>query len=287
MRFELFWKNGMTSQVEGNGIADAFTKQGYKKSDMEKLSHYTQIVTSERPSKEKQNEIIPKLQKLLALATSPNEHEAKLAMEKAVDLMEKYSLSMSDVEEQNGRTINEKLTNVSIGGMGARKVSWETVLAGSIARTFDSEVVIHNYRVYDSMNKSNSEWGFSFLGFKADVEMAIWLHKYVRRSVHKLAHKYKNIADRNTFAHGMVSSIHTRLQSMYKKRNEVTDCKALVVVKGNAVKKYMKEQFPKLLKGAKYTMSGSRDAWSNGIEAGNKIGLAKPLNGTSSVKQLN
>lgn len=44
-----------------------------------------------------ENDIIEKIQKLLALATSPNEYEARLATEKANELLIKYNLKMQDV----------------------------------------------------------------------------------------------------------------------------------------------------------------------------------------------
>jgi hypothetical protein len=46
------------------------------------------------------NPIIDKIRKLLALGSSPNEHEASLAMQKAAELMERHSIEMATVESR-------------------------------------------------------------------------------------------------------------------------------------------------------------------------------------------
>jgi len=47
-----------------------------------------------------QEQVIEKIKKLLALAASPNEHEAKSAMEMAQRLMSEYSVGINDTVEQ-------------------------------------------------------------------------------------------------------------------------------------------------------------------------------------------
>lgn len=45
--------------------------------------------------------IIDKIQKLLRLSTSPNEHEASLALQRAHELLSKYNLSTADLKEES------------------------------------------------------------------------------------------------------------------------------------------------------------------------------------------
>ncbi len=54
------------------------------------------------PETKTRDTIIEKIQKLLALATSNNEHEASLAMEKAQELLLRHNLSMAEVEVVGG-----------------------------------------------------------------------------------------------------------------------------------------------------------------------------------------
>ncbi len=246
---------------------------------------------NERIDPEEQKKMVDKLQKLLALATSPNENEAVLAMDKAAELMEKYSLSMADIAE-NGKTqsekIKENLVREDIPGLGTRRALWESILANGISKAFDVKLVSRPYATYDK-DFNKVDWSLCFMGFKADVEISIWLHKYLRRTIsRKSTTTYTSKNDRNNFAHGMVNSINKRLQEMYTKRNVISDCKALVVVKDKAVSAFSKEQFPKLQSGGKINLTGNRSAYVHGISEGEKVSLSRPLNGSSTnQKKLN
>lgn len=238
---------------------------------------------TERLSKEEQAKMVSKLQKLLALATSPNENEAVSAMDKAAELMEKFSLSMADISENGNNKpgkIRENLVREDIPGMGKRRDLWESVLANGISKAFDVKLV---NKPYPSLDKNNvrMEWSLCFMGFKADVEISIWLHKYLRRTIGRMStSSYSNLNERNNFAHGMVSSICERLRKMYDKRNVISDCKALVVVKDQAVKEFTAEHFPKLIKSQGVQLKGNRSAYVHGVEEGKKVNLSQPLNGT-------
>lgn len=58
-------------------------------------------------TKNSMEQVVEKIQKLLALANSDNENEAKLASKKAHELMIKYNLSASEVEMINKEYINK------------------------------------------------------------------------------------------------------------------------------------------------------------------------------------
>ena len=44
------------------------------------------------------NKVVERIKKLLSLASSPNEHEAKMAAEKANELLLRFNLTASEVE---------------------------------------------------------------------------------------------------------------------------------------------------------------------------------------------
>lgn len=236
-------------------------------------------------SEEERKKMVEKLQKLLALATSPVEAEAKLAMEKAVQLMEKYSLSMADIPQGQNLSQEEMLKKSMVtevvGGLGQKVRLWEAVLAGGIASAFDCMSVYHKNPVKEKNNPEYFYWGMSFVGTKFDVELAIWFHTYVRRSIGKLGkiHYPKNTEERDTFTVAMSNTIIARMKELYEKRNQLSDCKALIVVKTGAVEEYFHEQFPKLAKPTRVKVNGTRDAWMKGQEEGRKLNLSRPLNG--------
>jgi hypothetical protein len=64
----------------------------------------------ENMSNEQMKEVIKKVQKLLALAQSDNENEARLALQKAQELQAKYNIVFDqlDVEDESQKVIEEK-----------------------------------------------------------------------------------------------------------------------------------------------------------------------------------
>lgn len=79
------------------------------------------------------NKIIEKIQKLLSLSESSNEHEAEVAMLKAQEFLAKYKLSIKEVKEYKGYNskIQEKATDITF-----TKAKWKAQLAGAISDNF-------------------------------------------------------------------------------------------------------------------------------------------------------
>lgn len=76
-------------------------------------------------------DIIDRITKLLALATSPNEYEASAAAAKASELLTAHNLRLEDVKTSN------KLPDIPIEkkeiGSNSRKVHWKGGIANAIA----------------------------------------------------------------------------------------------------------------------------------------------------------
>ena len=84
----------------------------------------------------KSSKVVDKIQKLLALAQSPNEHEAKLALQKARQWMNEYELEWSQ------RTREASFSHRCLGPNKGRFDPWEKMLAGlrrSISCTCDMD----------------------------------------------------------------------------------------------------------------------------------------------------
>lgn len=76
-------------------------------------------------------DIIDRIQKLLALATSPNEHEAAQAAAKAQALLMQYNLSLEDVKSAERKANLIELEEIE---NHRRKVHWKGNLAVTIAK---------------------------------------------------------------------------------------------------------------------------------------------------------
>lgn len=74
-----------------------------------------------------------KIRKLLALAESSNEHEAKAALIKAHQLMAEHGLSVRDLREYTSQTVKKILTNI---GYTKRRDPWIVLLSGILATNY-------------------------------------------------------------------------------------------------------------------------------------------------------
>jgi hypothetical protein len=114
--------------------------------------------------------IIQRVQKLLALGQSDNQHESELAITRANELMTKHQLAMSDVEvnELKASAIIREAYTVPGQKM---KLLWIETLAYGVARMFDGVTLV---------NSSLHGTRFAFVGFPEDVELmkAMFEHLY-------------------------------------------------------------------------------------------------------------
>ena len=82
------------------------------------------------------NAVREKIGKLLSLATSPNEHEAHLAMEKARHLLLKYNLSLSDLSDGK-----ERYSLRQLGGCITRRQRYQSEIGHLLSEFFFVEVL--------------------------------------------------------------------------------------------------------------------------------------------------
>ena len=89
---------------------------------------------------------------------------------------------------------------------------------------------------------------------------------------------YKKIKEQDAYAYGMVVTINDRMKQLYKMRQEVmtSDCRDLVVVKTDAVKKCVHEQFPNLRRGRSFRVTDT-GALSHGRKDGHDVNLNRPV----------
>lgn len=107
--------------------------------------------------------IIEKIKKLLELAASPNENEARLAYNRAKDLMAKYSVDIT-AEDTKSKEIVEL---VYIPDFKSPNSLWDYMpqIALAIVKPFGVFVLMHNWA-----NKNSRK--MKFVGFKTNIEVA-------------------------------------------------------------------------------------------------------------------
>lgn len=227
--------------------------------------------------------IIDKLQKLLALAGSDNEHEAQLAMSKAEALMREHNLSVVDVAMNgSGATVESQ----HVYGVRKSFYRWERLLAANIADAFNGKSVRCEGRYFKSY--------FVFIAGRTDLiiitDLYQRLHDTVIRMSKNYGKKYKGYKDRqrivSSYQAGLVGTIISRLQQL--KVNMAPDDtknsygltgKELMVVKEKAVAQLLEQLFPNARDSKARSIKVHSDAYAQGKEDGKNVSLHRSVAG--------
>lgn len=224
-----------------------------------------------------------RLGKLLALAASPNENEAALAMEKARELMQKYNIRECDVDLE---TKSANISHFNVPGYTKKIVHWEVELAAGIARCFDGKVF---------KRKTSDGWSIEFFAAKTEAEIIKDLFTRLRRTVSKLSKAYteaKNGTEttRHNYAYGMIEQIFWRLKKIYDAISP--EDMAVVLVKETEIDKMVGSMFT--VTPEKNSTIHIRDAhaYYQGMEDAahinlSKMGAGKHITGGSHENQQN
>ena len=231
------------------------------------------------------NPIIEKIQKLLALANSSNEHEAALAAAHAQRLLSEHNLAMTDVEANLQRPQSADKVETTVAKTLPK---WVRNLSAGVCSAFDCQAIHHP-----------AQGKMTFIGVGADVQVASYTFSYLDRTVRKLCSSYmkyrvndSNLSNRNrelmrqSYYLGAISTINSQLVQQ-KVQTPITPG-ALVPIKEGLIKKAMSEL------GAIRTVRGRRSyinthAYSQGQSDGKNVSIHKGVaatGGHSSTKSL-
>lgn len=125
-----------------------------------------------------------KIRRLLALAESPNENEAKAALLKARELMARHKLTEKDVRDAEPQKVTRMLTDITCS---KRRDPWCVSLSAIIGENYCCKA-FHNH------SKGSQTQTVGFIGFEDDVALCAEIFKYavdcVRSEVKRIKRKY-------------------------------------------------------------------------------------------------
>jgi hypothetical protein len=172
--------------------------------------------------------LLEKIQKLLSLATSPNEHEAKLAAEKANELLIRHNLSLSDLTV--GESLSERYDNKPVyeGKVMSFETKWVMQLMNS---HFFVQPIYRSARKVPHNPKLNRPAHIWFVGTKTNVEVASYVFQFLCQKYKQLWKEYQTQTGahnhlKGSYYEGLTHGIHTQLSA---KRKQVETSMALVV----------------------------------------------------------
>lgn len=215
-------------------------------------------------------QVIDKVRKLLALATSSNEHEAAAAAAKAQELLLKYNIETRRLETEDATDsgiIVRRMTEHDFSG-------WRGQLIGAVCEATTTRVLLTKLGGKSKL--------YQIFGAPANCEIAEYLYSYLTKTLVKLSPKPVATAESHAFRMGAVHVIYTRLLETYKAVAQASaDTMALVVTTTEAIDAKVAEMYPKIGK-ARTARISDWDAYDRGRVAGKSIPLSRGLGaGTS------
>lgn len=232
---------------------------------------------------------IDRIQKLLALATSPYDGEAQSAMEKAGQLLVRAGLTMEEVQAQ--KTEDSRIEVVRVTERADRK-GWLESLAVHVAKTFDCEV-LKAHRTYS--DESLRRHVMIFIGLKRDVEIAASIFTYLTRQVNDLADGFRFSLGRSArgnghalevdaYRIGVVKTVGRRLREVFAAKTATIGSTELVLVKSQLVTAACKRFFPNVNTSRQTKKTGSYEAYQKGLTDGARVAINRMVDGRGQAR---
>ncbi len=224
---------------------------------------------------------INKVEKLLALAKSQNEHEAVLAMQKANELIEKYNLGKVTDHEQSPYTY----VIINQGKMCIKNYQRHIC---TILRDFFYIKVVYSF-LYDPLNDRECKT-IELLGTIENITIAEYCYHFIENKLAALwrlhKHKYQGNAIRakNSYYLGALKGFYVKLDRQKKNKKthravinstDIQTNKDLLAVEDRRLNDYVVKRFPRLVNCKSRTALIYTDSFDDGVKAGSKITIHK------------
>lgn len=215
---------------------------------------------------------IDRIRKLLALAQSPNQHEAELAAMTARRLMLKLNL---EVEQAAGPAERRRYGFRHLGRPSGRIFEHDRRLASILSKYFFVQSLwIPVYRPREGKRGTVLE----ICGLEANLLMAEHVHAFLSATATRLWSEYASSSrqgsnrDRQAFLAGVMRGFDAKLEAQSRQFQE----QGLVWVPTAELQGYFRRRYPRI---QTVHRSGARrnDAYSEGHRAGQEIVLSQPV----------
>lgn len=214
--------------------------------------------------------ILDRIRKLLALADSPNQHEAETAMRMAHRLMLKYNLEQP-ADDGSSRAYGFRHVGRSTGRISES----ESLLAALLGEFFFVQPIwVSVFRVQDNKRVSILE----ITGRHENLAMAEYVHGFLQHAAeslwreHKRKHDIASNADRRAFLAGVIRGFAEKL----KRERKTEESTGLVWVGDPLSERYFQCRHPRV-RTTRYGSSANSAAGGHGRAAGRDLVLSRPL----------
>jgi hypothetical protein len=230
-----------------------------------------------------QEQILEKVQKLLSLASSDNENEARIASAKASELLLKYNLSLSQVKdfqpEYEKKSVSDELLAFQ---------AHHLIICSLVQEFFMVKVLVTSTQ--GKFNRRTKV--ISFIGTQVNIQVTEYIYTYLDRMFPVLFDQYRRknydakLTDRKAYYVGLSRGICENLEATkFKVEQEA----GLVIVEDANLKKYVASISTKTVN-SRSSYSANPEALNAGMEAGRNLKIQRGISSSSSsdsIKNLN
>jgi predicted SprT family Zn-dependent metalloprotease len=223
-----------------------------------------------------QQKLVERIAKLLALAESPNRHEAEAAMAAAQRMMLRHQIDSSVAGASHDYSF------VHLGRPTGRVLEHDRLVAMILGKYFFVDVIwIPVYRPLEGKRGSVLE----VCGARANLEIAEYVHGFLHDRAERLWEEHKRIRgvranrDRRTFLAGVMAGFAEKLAQ----QESLNRCDGLVWVKDGNLSHYLRIRHPRI-RHVRHSGLRRTDAWARGRDAGREIVLHRPVRAAATAQ---
>ena len=233
-------------------------------------------------------QVIARLQKLLALAGSDNPNEAALAMDPAQALLREHDLSVADVAlDGSGAYVQE----CKVSSQGKTLAWWEWQMGGWIAEAFDGQVVRIASQGYGRADTLH------FFAARTDLAIIVDLFDRLRDTINRQAANHAKTVPGNgrkagkAYRAGMLNTLGKRLIALRDSTRPAPGSRTatglsgseLLVIKDKAVMQRLCKIYPRFrfIKFGQDIRPDDRTSYAQGLADGHKVNLHRSVDGRS------
>jgi predicted SprT family Zn-dependent metalloprotease len=218
---------------------------------------------------DEQAKVLDRVAKLLALAESPNEHEAQVAMSTAQRLMLKYNIDVA--LRGSGARYGFRHLGLPTG----RVTESQRILGSLLDEHFFVQVIWVN--VWRPLAGKRGKV-LEVCGAPENLDLAAYVHDFLTHTAERLWSEHKRRrgvrknAERRYYVAGVMAGFRDKLQSERRRSSE----EGLVWVGDAELERYFRQRHPRI-RWDSYGRVHGTDAYARGRDAGRRIVLHRGL----------
>lgn len=216
-----------------------------------------------------QSPVLRRISRLLALADSPNQHEAAAAMKAAQRLMLRHNIEAAVAAAQEGFTFRH------VGVPNGRIPAAEHVLAGILSRHFFVDVIwVPSY--LPRLGRSGRV--LELCGTRSNLDVAAYVHEFLMATAerlwreHRLAQRLTSNRERRRFSLGVMIGFDEKLKAATAENRR----EGLIWVGDPALDEYLSRRYPRRTGGVGIGITPT-ETYEQGRRAGRNIVLHRAI----------